>query len=92
MTIVAGVMGEIEVDGRRIRGVMPAQAGLSDADIAAVLNHTMTLPSPGAKAGAPSRPFTEAEVAAIKARVGKATPTSVHAIRSAAFAPAAAPK
>lgn len=92
MTIVAGVMGEIEVDGRKIRGVMPAQAGLTDADVAAVLNHTMALPSPAAKEKKPSRPFTAEEVAAIKARFGKATPSSVHAIRSGAFAPAATAK
>lgn len=92
MTVVAGVMGEIEVDGRKIRGVMPAQAGLTDADVAAVLNHTMALSSPAAKGKKPSRPFTAEEVAAIKARFGKATPNSIHALRSGAFAPAAKTK
>ncbi len=92
MAVVAGVMGEIDVDGRKIRGVMPAQAGLADADVAAVLNHAMALPSPAANANSPPRRFTAQEVAAIKARFGKATPNSVHAIRSGAFAPAAKAK
>lgn len=87
MAVVAGLMGEIEVDGKKIRGVMPAQAGLADADIAAALNHAMALPATGA-AGKPARQFTAAEVAAIKARFGNATPNSIHAIRSGAFPPA----
>lgn len=92
MTVVAGVMGEIEVDGKKIRGVMPAQAGLTDADIAAVLNHTIALPAAGAATGKPPRKFTAEEVAAIKARFSKATPNSIHAIRSGAFALAAEEK
>jgi mono/diheme cytochrome c family protein len=92
MTVVAGVMGEIEVDGRKIRGIMPAQAGLADADVAAVLNHTLAMPSPAANAKGPPRQFTAEEVAAIKARFGKATPNSIHAIRSGAFTPAAKAK
>lgn len=92
MTVVAGVMGEIEIDGRKIRGVMPAQAGLTDGDVAAVLNHTLALPSPVADANNPARKFTAEEVAAIKARFVKATPSSIHAIRAGAFAPSAKAK
>lgn len=87
MTVVAGVMGEIDVDGKKIRGVMPAQAGLADADIAAVLNHSAMLQPPGS-AAPKMRAFTAEEVAAIKMRFNKATPSSIHAIRSGAFPPA----
>ena len=87
MTVIAGLTGEIDVDGKKMRGVMPAQAGLSDADVAAALNHAMALPAAGA-AATKVRAFTAAEVAAIKARFAKATPNSVHAIRSGAFPPA----
>ena len=85
MAVVAGLMGEIDVDGRKIRGVMPAQAGLTD--IAAALNHAAALQPPGA-AAPKTRAFTAQEVAAIKARFVKATPNSIHAIRSGAFPPA----
>ncbi|MEK7266503.1 MAG: c-type cytochrome [Pseudomonadota bacterium] len=84
MAVVAGLMGEIDVDGKKIRGMMPAQAGLADADIAAALNHAAALQPPGA-AAPKVRAFTGEEVAAIKARFDKATPISVHAIRSGAF-------
>lgn len=86
MAVAKGLMGEIEVDGRKIRGVMPAQAGLTDADIAAVLNYAIALK--GADAAAPPAPraFTAEEVASITARFATATPNSVHAIREDAFA------
>jgi mono/diheme cytochrome c family protein len=82
MTVVAGVMGAIDVDGKTIRGIMPAQAGLADADIAAVLNHVIVMPDASA---VKARPFTAEEVAAIKARHQQSTPSSVHTLRSAAF-------
>ncbi|OFX00652.1 MAG: hypothetical protein A3E78_08250 [Alphaproteobacteria bacterium RIFCSPHIGHO2_12_FULL_63_12] len=91
MAVVAGLMGEIEVDGKKIRGVMPAQAGLTDADIAAVLNHAVALQPAGATAPK-TRAFTAEEVAAVKARFDKATPSSIHAIRSGAFPPLAVEK
>jgi len=82
MTVVAGLMGEIDVDGKTVRGIMPAQAGLTDADVAAVLNHVIVMPEASA---AKAKPFTAEEVAAIKARHPQSTPGSVHALRSAAF-------
>jgi mono/diheme cytochrome c family protein len=90
MTVVAGVMGVIDVDGKKISGVMPAQAGLSDADIAAVLNYAIALK--GAEAGPAPRAFTGVEIGVIRARFDKATPNSVHAIRSGAFPPPATPQ
>jgi len=84
MAVVAGLMGEIDVDGKKIRGVMPAQAGLTDADVAAALNHAAAL-QPAGSAAPKMRAFTAEEVAAIKARFDKATPNSIHAIRDGAF-------
>lgn len=64
LAVLKGLMGPITIEGTTYRGVMPAQAGLDDAAIAAVLNHVGgTL----AKAGPAFTPFTAAEVTAIKA-------------------------
>lgn len=55
LVVIKGVSGPITVEGKPYRGVMPAQAGLNDAQIAAVLNHILK--------GASAKPFTPAEVA-----------------------------
>ena len=89
MSVVTGLMGEIEVDGKTIRGVMPAQAGLADADVAAVLNYTMTLPPAAGGNATKAKAFTAEEVAAIKAKFEKPTPNSIHSIREGAFPPPA---
>lgn len=89
MAVAGGVMGEIDLDGKKIRGFMPAQAGLSDADIAAVLNYAIALkPAVPAAAAtdAPPKAFDATEVAAIRARHKGADPNAVHALRAAAFA------
>lgn len=66
--VIRGISGPITVGGKPYRGVMPAQAGLDDEAIAAVLNHVaMAI----AKAGKGFVPFTIAEVA--KARSGGAS-------------------
>ncbi|MFK5004668.1 hypothetical protein ACI4AP_29160, partial [Klebsiella pneumoniae] len=39
LAVLKGLMGPITIEGTTYRGVMPAQAGLDDAAIAAVLNH-----------------------------------------------------
>jgi hypothetical protein len=65
---------------------MPAQAGLTDADIAAVLNYTITLKDADAPhSKTPPRAFTAEEVAAIRARFVNANPNAVHAIRAGVF-------
>lgn len=91
MTVAVGVMGEVDVDGKKIRGIMPAQAGMSDADIAAALNHAAELKPIGAEAAASAKPFTASEVSEIRSRHKGATPNSVHAIRGDVFAAAMAP-
>jgi len=58
------VNGPIVVEGKAYRGMMPAQGGLDDAAVAAVLNHVgATI----AKTGAAFRPFTAKEVSSYRA-------------------------
>jgi len=57
-----GLMGAIVVNGVSYNGVMPAWGQLSDADIAAVLDHIVALDGPAAA------PFTTDEVAAQRGR------------------------
>lgn len=64
LAITRGLNGPISVDGKPYRGTMPAQGGMNDAAIAAVLNHIGTAL---VKAGPKWVPFTEAEVAQARA-------------------------
>jgi mono/diheme cytochrome c family protein len=71
LVVTRGASGPMVVDGKSYRGIMPAQSGLDDEAVAAVLNHvTGTL---GTEGKAP-KPFTAAEIAA--ARKGGAALTS----------------
>lgn len=64
LAVIKGVAGPIVVDGKNYRGIMPAQSGLDDTAVAAVLNYVTT----GiAKAAKGSKSFTAAEVAAVRA-------------------------
>lgn len=67
LVVTRGVSGEIKAEGKAYRGFMPAQAGLSDDQIAAVLNHVTT----------PAKPFTAAEVAQVKADGASLRPNQV---------------
>lgn len=69
LVVIRGVSGPITVEGKPYRGVMPAQTGLSDADIAAVLNHLVK--------GSPAKPFTAAEIAGHRAGAGGLTAAAV---------------
>lgn len=64
LVVLKGVSGPIMAEGKPYRGVMPAQAGLNDAQIAAVLNHVLATSAKGAPA---ARPFSAAEVAQVRA-------------------------
>lgn len=64
LVVTRGVSGPIKVGGKPYAGVMPAQATLDDASVAAVLNHVGT---EIAKTGPEFKPFAEAEVAGIRA-------------------------
>lgn len=67
LAVIKGVSGPIVIGGKPFRSVMPAQAGMSDGDVAAVLNHVAVKL---AKAGAGFKPFTETEVKAVRAGAG----------------------
>ena len=74
LAVIKGLMGPLTVEGKTYRGVMPAQAGLDDAAVAAVLNHVGT----GiARTGPPFRAFTQAEVAAARASGARLTAADV---------------
>ncbi|MEW9856242.1 c-type cytochrome [Novosphingobium sp. M1R2S20] len=59
--LIFGQSGAIEVDGKPIRGIMPAFARLSDAQIAEVLNWI---------SAGQGKPFTAGEVASVRAQPG----------------------
>ena len=62
LVVIRGVSGPITVEGKAYRGTMPAQAGLNDAQVAAVLNYVVR--------GGSAKPFTPREIAGY--RVGSA--------------------
>jgi mono/diheme cytochrome c family protein len=64
LVVTRGVSGPIKIGGKPYAGVMPAQATLDDASVAAVLNHVGT---EIAKTGPGFKPFAEAEIASIRA-------------------------
>lgn len=47
LVIIKGVSGPLTVEGKPYRGVMPAQADLNDAAVAAVLNHVVSTVAKG---------------------------------------------
>lgn len=61
--VLGGMAGPIEIDGVKLNGVMPGMAAMTDAEIAEVLSHAVTLGKP-AKA---AKPFKAEEVAAARA-------------------------
>lgn len=74
LAVIKGLMGPLTVEGRTYRGMMPAQGGLDDAAVAAVLNHVGTVI---ARIGPPFRAFTAAEVAAARASGARLTAADV---------------
>lgn len=75
--LLYGLQGEINVKGQKYNGMMPGWSQLSDAEIAAVLNHISTQWGDQFPAG--QKPFTAAEV---KAQRGtKLTPQQVYSNR-----------
>jgi len=85
MAISAGLIGALDVEGVKYRGIMPAQAGLSDAEIASALNYVVYLKPANARADEASdkkpQTFTAEEVAAIRARFPGANPQLAHGLR-----------
>ena len=59
LVVIRGVSGPITVGGKPFRGTMPAQGGLNDAQVAAVLTHMLK--------GSPAKAFSAREVAGYRA-------------------------
>jgi Cytochrome c2 len=76
--VLFGIMGGIDVDGRKIAGMMPPMGSMADQDVADTLNYLVSMAKPK-KAVAP---FTAAEVKAVRAR-GKLTAAAVGKERAA---------
>ena len=55
LVVIRGVSGPITVEGKTYRGTMPAQGGLNDAQVAAVLNFVVR--------GGSAKAFTQREIA-----------------------------
>jgi mono/diheme cytochrome c family protein len=77
--VLWGQQGPIEAAGQRFDGAMPGFAHLSDADLAAALNHVTRAWGNDAKLPAGTAPFTPEEVAA--ARGEPLAPREVHGKR-----------
>ncbi|WP_343211273.1 cytochrome c [Aquisediminimonas profunda] len=78
MVVLKGVSGPIIVDGKSYRGSMPAQTGLDDAGVAAVLNYVT---NDLGKVGADPRAFSVREVAAVRKTSDNVTPAQVPKLR-----------
>ena len=72
--VLNGMQGQIEIKGQKYNGMMPTFGQLSDADLAAVLNHIATQWG-NDKALKDFKPITAAEVKALRAT--KLTPAQV---------------
>jgi len=80
LAVVKGLSGPLTVEGKTYRNFMPAQGGLDNAAVAAVLNHVGTAI---ATSGPPFKPFTPAEVAGYKAGAGSMTGADVAKLHGA---------
>jgi hypothetical protein len=78
LAVIRGVSGPITVGGKPFRGTMPAQAGLTDAEVAAALNHALK--------GAPVKPFAAGEIAGFRAGSAALTSAAVGRLRPSAAA------
>lgn len=77
MVVSTGLMGEVKVGGVTYRGVMPAQSGLNEAEVAAVLSYLAS--DRGTQPGPPL--LAPADVVAARARHPDGTSQSTHALR-----------
>ena len=79
MVVTTGLMGELKVAGVTYRGVMPAQSGLSEAEVAGVLSY---LASNRGKTAATTG-LTEADVVEARARYKDGTSQTTRTLRPA---------
>jgi mono/diheme cytochrome c family protein len=77
MVVTTGLMGDLKVGGVSYRGVMPAQSGLSEAEVAAVLGYLAS--DRGKLAGGPV--ITAADVTAARARYPQKSAQNTRALR-----------
>jgi mono/diheme cytochrome c family protein len=78
MAVSAGLIGTLSVGGGSYQGAMPAQSLLSEAEVAAVLNH---LASGSGKSKSGATLFDAAEVSAVRARHAGVTGPAALALR-----------
>jgi mono/diheme cytochrome c family protein len=80
LSVTRGLSGPIVVDGKTYRGVMPAQAGMKDDDVAAVLNHVLdTIAAADKKV----KRFSADEVGGIRKSGAALTPRQVAELKAA---------
>lgn len=79
MVVSKGLMGSLDVDGSTVTGVMPPQSGLSDAEVANLLNGLAAMGT----SSMGSRPYDAQEVARIRATHAALDMQGVGALRPA---------
>jgi mono/diheme cytochrome c family protein len=77
MVVTTGLMGDLKVGGVSYRNVMPAQSGLNETEVAAILSFLAS--DRGRIAGPPS--LTAADVSAARARHSERSAQSTRALR-----------
>jgi mono/diheme cytochrome c family protein len=80
MVVSSGLMGELTVDGVHYNNVMPAQSGLTESDVAEVLNYVA---GDLGKRDLGSAALTSADVKAARARHPQSTAQDTRALRPA---------
>jgi mono/diheme cytochrome c family protein len=80
MVVTTGLMGNLKVGGVSYNGVMPAQSGLSETEIAAVLNYLASDLGRNYSAAA----LSAADVTDARARHADKSPQATRALRPAA--------
>lgn len=80
MVVTSGLMGELKVGGVRYNNVMPAQSGLSESDVAAVLSFLASGLNKDAD-GAPA--VTASDVAEARVRHAQNSAPTTHTLRPA---------
>lgn len=84
MVVTGGLIGELPVAGITYHGVMPPQATLSDAEVAAVLTY---LAGDMGRAKPAPKAFSVKELGEVRARHSGASGQTVRSLRPAAAAP-----
>jgi mono/diheme cytochrome c family protein len=76
LAVTRGLSGPLRSGGQAFRGVMPGNAGMSDADVASALNAVLATAPPTI------RRFTPAEVGTLRQSGQKLTPADVARLRA----------